>query len=101
MNALDLVLLRAGYTPAEIGLPDDEGYAPDAPRGLPTRQDRSHHSDRVNHSRVRRAAKPAAQAPLPHPPLNYRQAIESEWERRAIAEAEREAALRRIECEKA
>jgi hypothetical protein len=36
MNALDLVLLRAGWTPLQLGLPDDV-YDPAAPRGIPAR----------------------------------------------------------------
>jgi hypothetical protein len=36
MNACELILLRAGWTPLQLGLPDDV-YDPAAPRGIPAR----------------------------------------------------------------
>jgi hypothetical protein len=36
MTLSELLLLRGGWTPAELGLPDDV-YDPDAPRGIPAR----------------------------------------------------------------
>jgi hypothetical protein len=56
MTLTELLLLRGGWTPAQLGLPDDV-YDPAAPRGVPCRGDVGRDGWRSrNHGRVRGSA---------------------------------------------
>jgi hypothetical protein len=109
MTAVELLLLRGGWTPAQLRLPDDV-VDPDAPRGIPARARLYNHNNPVDRHLERQdprlnagrapGAKTRSRLPAPDPcPLTKLQAeAQRQSERDLVRAAERERDARRM-CE--